>query len=332
VFSSFAFMASMVGKNNPYLLNKTSYIFLAPPGYGKTSFMLDLVLNSQKKFIFISPLKEINLEIYERFKEKISIVLNPNLALDFNAKLFIVSAEHFKENMIKDRVIILDEIHLFYHWGHSFRPHLMEILYSCFNGENTLWTLTATLNKSIGYELKSDLLNNFETVLEINLGNNQLKNIPRKIVNIKQPFKKIFSQNWQHLINKNGKTLIFVRTRYEVDYWEEKLKKKFKKVIGCKSIAGFSWGQMIKNNEPDIIISTSVLSHGVNLKGISQVIITYEDVSEDFWLQMVARAGRNGEKFEIVTPISILKNNFIKDIFYNLEILIKMIYGGGKLW
>jgi type I site-specific restriction endonuclease len=51
---------------------------------------------------------------------------------------------------------------------------------------------------------------------------------------------------------------------------------------------------------PDFIISTTVLSHGVNLPQIAKVYFLYKVNNLDFWLQMVARGGRRGERFEVI--------------------------------
>jgi superfamily II DNA or RNA helicase len=50
---------------------------------------------------------------------------------------------------------------------------------------------------------------------------------------------------------------------------------------------------------PDFIISTTVLSHGVNLPKIEKLFFTYKVENPDLWIQMVARGGRKGEEFQV---------------------------------
>jgi superfamily II DNA or RNA helicase len=50
---------------------------------------------------------------------------------------------------------------------------------------------------------------------------------------------------------------------------------------------------------PDYIISTTVLSHGVNLPDISKIYFLYVVENLDFWIQMTARGGRRGERYQV---------------------------------
>ena len=303
-------------------------IFLAPPGYGKTSILMDLIQKSNQKFIFISPLKELSLEVFERMDKEIDCMFNPDLK-DKNwskKKMLVVTPEKFQDCFLQDRIVILDEIHLFYHWD-NFRPHLRDVFMSVATGENPLWCLTATLNSEYSDFLKEDLLINYNDVILLDLGNHKLLRKPYRNIYVLKFWQKYFQRNFHYLLKKNKTSLVFLPYRQSVDDWEEKLLHSELRVIGCKSVSGMYWGKTIKELKPEVILSTSVLSHGVNLGKIEQVFITYLLENKDFWIQMAARGGRNGEKFTLITLDPYFKSNIFLNFFHNLILVFRMFYG-----
>ena len=54
--------------NDISLGEKRLTVLMAPPGWGKTSLILDLYKSGNKKVIFVSPLRALANEFYERLK------------------------------------------------------------------------------------------------------------------------------------------------------------------------------------------------------------------------------------------------------------------------
>lgn len=301
------------------LTHKRSFLLmLAPPGWGKTYLLLDLFKNDSKRFVFISPLRALAEEFYEKAheiiptfkvnkrieateafdsfykKDRCLIVLTPEM-IDQN---FLSFLEHTEERV----VVIFDEFHLFYYWGESFRPILWEILMGVAISRASILGLSATMNDHYLSLWKRDFCLNFDQLFLFDLGNQTLKNIPKENFWFPVRFKKLFIKRFIFELRKNqGKILLFFCSRRkEVDFWLGFCERQKICALGCKGGEVLKFIEELKElPKPRCIFSTTALSHGVNLPSISKVFINYRVGNLDFWLQMVGRGGRNGEPFEI---------------------------------
>ncbi len=301
-------------------------ILVAPTGAGKTTFLLELFEKSDQSILYLSPLRALADECYARvegrFGKAKAIRINKSEHFEkfsndlekYKKRFAVATIEHihngYLEHLAKSSsrlVIILDESHLVFHWGQGFRPHLYECYYEirslCFK----LISLTATLSdeQSVLYKEYVELID--EATLVVNLGNYGLKTLPQKINFYHETQKKyIYKDFWRKLNSKkNNETfLVFVAFRNEVDELIEILKRQGVCAIGCVSgeVDRFKNDLLnIENNKmnPDVIVATTCLSHGVNLPSLSAVFLFYPIQHRDFWVQMVGRAGRRGETFEV---------------------------------
>jgi len=166
--------------------------------------------------------------------------------------------------------------------------------------------LTATLTPEMVEIIKSYKCH-FDKMTWIDHGNQCLKYKPFL-------YFKAYSQRWleNYLINLNphgGVTLIFCAYRSEVIKWEKKLKHLGHTVWTCVGGEASLFSLKVQSEKPpNYIIATTVLSHGVNLPQISRIFFLYQVKNLDFSIQMVARGGRRGEKFEVFSlenPIGI---------------------------
>ena len=214
------------------------------------------------------------------------------------------------------KVVIIDEFHLFFYWGDTFRPKMWEAFYEMAETAELIIGLTATLSENMRTEL-TKFSCHFDEMIWIDRGNQKLKYLPVRYI-------KASSKEW--ILNeircskKNESVkLIFCEFRHEVYQLEKELSESGFKCVGCVGGEAGSMGEKLKQiPHPDFIISTTVLSHGVNLPDIRKIFFTYSLKNLDFWIQMVARGGRRGETYEVFAlekPYNIkysgLKNFFI---------------------
>ena len=83
-----------------------------------------------------------------------------------------------------DTLIVLDEFHLFFYWGLGFVPVMWEVFMEASNSGYPILALSATFDQSLinFFTTSFKIFLDFEQVLFINLGNQCLKNKPRRIV------------------------------------------------------------------------------------------------------------------------------------------------------
>lgn len=274
-------------------------LLLAPPASGKTSFLISLLEDSRKyQWVFVSPLRA----LADEFKQRVQ--LYPHIIVETAEKLL---SNQYHEYFDRDDVIfVLDEFHLIYFWGMSFRQSLLEIWYKVALSRGHTLALTATFPESISNEAIFDIRNNFNHFYQIDCGNMQFKKAPNECIVIAESKRK----TWQKIceleilkLKMNRKRMIlFVAYREEVDLWLKFATNHGVLALGCKGgeVEKFRLELSALQERVQIIIATSCLGHGVNLPSFDLVMINHL-VSESFWIQMIARAGRQGEAFRAVS-------------------------------
>ena len=257
-------------------------ILTSPPASGKTywikSFQESL---GRQKILVISPLRALAEECKAKWGEDIDMM----------------TPEEWLTKKKSYEVIVIDEFHLFYYWGDSFRPQMWEAFYGLVEHARLTILLTATFSQEM--QMKVKLFEcHFHSVKWIDHGNQVLKYKPTlyiKAPNIRWLKKQIESEE-----KNDGVKLIFCKYREEDFNLESQLL-----VLGfqCITCVGGESRDMARKlttiPEPDFIICTTVLSHGVNLPRIKRIYFLYKIQELDFWIQMVARGGRKGEPFDV---------------------------------
>ncbi len=297
-------------------------ILVSPTGSGKTSFLINFFLENDYSLIYLSPLRALADELEVRLREELgdkSVIRGKKtedfqLGIEFlkkNKKLFFVATvesvpnEFFAEVDHRKAIICIDEVHLFYHWGESFRPLLMEKIYEIKNYELPIIGLTATLSKEFIFQIELDCLFGGLKSIVISLGNYGLCKKPAKIHYYHESQKEYAYKNLMSAIKKSKDTvLVFCKFRNEVDDMVERFQRLDILTLGCVSGEVERFRQDLKKltegkHVPKVIVATTCLSHGVNLPKLSHVFILYPVQHRDFWIQMTGRAGRKGEEFEV---------------------------------
>lgn len=305
----------------PFFDQKNLFFFLiAPPAWGKTRLILDLLKKRKGHFIFVSPLRALANEFYEATQK-----VYPNFCLtpgnniketleDFSRlpnALLIVTPEQCSENLIehisnisRKGLLIFDEFHLFSYWGESFRPRMREAFIDLCSLEWPSLGLTATMDKNMLHRWEQELALQFEHLYALDVGNQTLINIPQKIHLFPRfLFKNALRRRFERELSKRkGTFLYFCRYRNQVDVAVRYYRARGLSVIGCKGgeVALFC-DELKRTPNPDCIFATSALSHGVNLPAIEKIFFDGEIKNLDFWIQMVGRGGRKGESYEVFT-------------------------------
>ncbi len=304
---------------------------VAPTGHGKTTFLLEVFDQRDFSMVYLSPLRALAEEFYERALNEFGKdrVVFAKKVEDFQKyvhqnhqrnRMLVCTIESvpfgFLEELaltLKESILVVfDEVHLFHHWGETFRPVLLDRFYEVKFLEFRTLSLTATLNQAIKehFQLESDLSG--QDSLIIDLGNYGLKTDPEKVYYFQPNQKKVMEKTlWYELHGKSKSEtfLVFVAYRYEVDELCEYYQRRGFRVLGCvsgevesfrKNLIEFMHSEDSDSlGTVDLIVSTSCLSHGVNLPPLSRVFLFYPVPHRDFWIQMVGRGGRRGEKFQV---------------------------------
>lgn len=258
-------------------------ILTSPPASGKTYWIASLrEALLETTILVISPLRALADECRAKWGSDI-IVMTPE--------------EWMGKKTFAD-IVIFDEFHLFFYWGDSFRPLMWEMFFEVSQKTKLTFLLTATLSESMRNEV-SYFSSQFDQIVWHNHGNQILKYRPDSYV--QGPSKNwLLKQIKSEKLRKNVK-LIFCQYREEVFQLEERLEKLGYSCISCVGGESKHMPDKLKKNPfPDYIISTTVLSHGVNLPDIKKIYVLYEIQNLDFWIQMVARGGRRGQAFQVL--------------------------------
>lgn len=252
-------------------------ILTSPPGSGKTFWIKSFAQVSD--CLVISPLRALRDECEEKWGKSIRVM----------------TPEEWMLKKELSQVVIFDEFHLNFYWGDSFRPILWEVFYELAHQAQLTIFLTATISEAMVSELQH-FKSHFDEITWIDFGNQRLKNDPRV-------YRRSPSKRWlEDLIKEGprwgGTNLIFCQYREEVFKWQLDLSQRGFKVWSCVGgEAKFMKDKMRTGEIPDFIVATSVLSHGVNLPPITCVYLLYPLENLDFWIQMVARGGRMGQRY-----------------------------------
>jgi len=194
-------------------------------------------------------------------------------------------------------IVIFDEFHLFFYWGDTFRPLMWEMFFSVSQKASFTFLLTATLNEKMKSEI-SLFTTQFDSIYWVNNGNQRLMYRPFRYV--KAPSRRWIQNQFESEKESKDVKLIFCQYREEVFALEKKLIAQGFSCITCVGGESKFMSKRLRDcPKPDFIISTTVLSHGVNLPMIKKIYFTYKVVNVDFWIQMVARGGRRGDLYQV---------------------------------
>lgn len=254
----------------------------SPPASGKTYWVSSYCKElNDCKVLVMSPLRALADECRNIWSENITIM----------------TPEEWLSKKCFFDIVIYDEFHLFFYWGDTFRPLMWEVFYELSLTAKYSFLLTATISPEMQKNI-SLFETHFDEMIWIDHGNQQLKFKPSSY--IKAPDRKWIIDEIYHQKKNDSVKLIFCKYRGEVFELERDLLNKGYSCIACVGGESRYMSDRLKQNpRPDFIISTTVLSHGVNLPGINKIFFLYKTENLDFWIQMVARGGRRGEKYQV---------------------------------
>ncbi len=287
-----------INMSNP--ISSHALFLLAPAGSGKTTLVFDFFQRNERNILMILPLKCLEREVRSKVKA------HSKEGFFFEA----VTAEkaiHFIEGLEidkrKDLLIVLDEVHLWNFWGDDFRPRLWECFYYIAGNNFDILGLTATLRESY----KQSWIDLFESggyfFDFLDFGNGELVNLPELEESYFGLKKSQMKRRISYEVDAKRTCLIFCQYREEVFELERFLLSQSAELslLTCVGGGGVQFSEELENGPaPQVIISTSTLSHGVNLGKIERVFLTYEVLDWDIYLQMKARGGRGGEAFQVI--------------------------------
>ncbi len=281
-------------------MNPFSILLLAPPSSGKTTFILNYIKEQNQKVLYISPLRSLNREFAKRCADLDHTILSRNS--HGPSRVIVSTPESYLiyKNLVdlKNRLVVLDEIHLFFDWGNSFRPKILECLYDLLSSSLNIISLTATMStQNLRQWRRLGKFQSHETLI-INRSNLCLKTLPQRTFDLSN----LCPQDIESLIifeafYNQRKTLVFVRTKNEAKKYAEIFSRLISSTLYCTSDNMDEFMVKLEENGARLIFCTIALSHGVNLPSVSCLFITYPIPEHSHFIQILARAGRNGESF-----------------------------------
>ncbi|MDA8793409.1 DEAD/DEAH box helicase [Bacteriovoracaceae bacterium] len=323
-------------------------LLICPAGMGKTYYIIQQIIRGQisQNWCFIAPLRAIIEEVHEKLIQENIQCLNIQSRKDVKEikkhSVILTTSNLLSEDVlnylnVNNFVFVIDEFHLMYRWGPIFREDLNQLYYFILSEAKRFYLLTATFEKTFYSILKDDLNRENKSVYQLDYGNlNIKKNQIRMITYLKcdESNKSKILNLAVNLISQGMRILIFVPFRSEVDNLEKFFSHKSFIVISAKGGEAFEFSQKMQDlrEQTQVIIATSVLSHGVNLPPLDHIFLMYEIKKRDFWVQMVYRAGRKGESFYLhhFDQKLVSKLDIIKGFFWNrllkIQMLINQIY------
>ncbi len=315
-----AWIKSMKLVNELFLPSQFT-LLTAPVAAGKTKLIIDFYQSQQYKMIFVSPLRALANEVYSKLsKENKNVFLTGGKLpleecfmnfLQSRKSVLIATMELLNEEFLEacfgqseNIFFVLDEFHLFYHWGEQFRPILHDRFLAILETQAPVLGITATMSQDLVANLNKDLAYHHDYWFHLDFGNHQLHRAPRRINYFSLSEKARFSRVlWKELRFKRKESvfIVFCSYRSEVEEMVTRSNRLGIPALGC--VGGeveLFLSQLDNPSEAvEVIFSTTTLSHGVNLPEIKKVFINYEVKNFDFWLQMVGRGGRQGAEYEV---------------------------------
>lgn len=281
----------------------TFLLLTAPPASGKTYWIERFCEQYAQKVLVISPLKALALELEVKWQGKISVR---------TPESYLLKPEEAS-------VVIFDEWHLLFYWGDSFREKMWQAFYHLADECEFMIGLTATFNQEIAGRVRE--WNHFDQFIWLDTGNQQLKYRPCEITRF---ITDRLHRDFIKLQSPQKTQLIFCQFREEVRQWEKELREEGFRVLGCVGGETAVFSEKLNEQHPDFIVSTTCLSHGVNLPVIEAVHFTYRVDNLDFWIQMSARGGRDGSSFKVYCSYLLAEVglNFWTNLGRNFKLII----------
>jgi ATP-dependent DNA helicase RecQ len=300
-------------------------ILLAPMASGKTHFILSLIKENRGQWIYFSPLKALAKEIEAKMANTFPTYLyqksdHPTILRSFIKKtsFLMIITEHQWSSHLKNELqfyqikptCIWDEFHLLYLWGDEFRPKLWDIFYEWAQWNILIIGLTATLSSTF-FQEQWPRLGLGLSLCHLSMQNNFSFRYPPQDGFMWPKWSRPFFRSylfwelfWIKKTIHQGSILLFVRTRNEVFQYVSFFTQRGVSVLGCVGGETEYFQKELdslqqKNSLPHLIVSTTCLSHGVNLPSIRLVAILYQETQKELFFQMLGRGGRQGEHYTI---------------------------------
>ncbi len=337
----------------PLLVPNQCLLLTAPTAWGKTSKLLDMIEESKAQWVFFSPLKAINTQVFGRLKWQATTLMprredfkhclqsflhKKTKCLVVTPEVIPYELEFFIAAIPEKTIFVFDEFHLFYQWGETFRPLLLDLLREVAGSGRPLLGMTATFSPHLLTSWKQEFTINYDHLFYLDIGNFKWKYAPTRCF-YWGPLKveTFLSRCLPQLMGPEpGCLLVFCRYRQEVIFWQEYWQRRGLLVLACVGggVDQFQ-KQLAECPGVQVIFATTVLGFGVNLPLVRSVILSYRVKNKADWHQMVARGGRQGQAFYLYHRNGELFNSWRQrwGSFFSLALaLVSVFFRQGQLW
>jgi superfamily II DNA helicase RecQ len=136
------------------MIQKKLLILTSPPASGKTYWIKSFQDTWEERLLVISPLRALANECSDK----------NGSTTDF------MTPEEWMDKKTNRKVVIIDEFHLFFYWGDTFRPVMWEAFFEISQSAELMILLTATLSSEMKEEM-AKFAHHFDEMMWIDHGN-----------------------------------------------------------------------------------------------------------------------------------------------------------------
>lgn len=298
------------------ILDGHDTLVIAPTSYGKSLiYQIPAIIQKKKLAIVIEPLLALIHDQVEKLqslgisaayldstqtdKEQDTVMKNLR---NGDVQILYMAPERLETNILSQiekeneiRMVVVDECHCVTTWGNTFRDAYLTIgeYIEALRKRPVMVALSASIFPEDRPQILKHLSMKKVKTFEMSLYRSNLQFMKRTV-----SFRKKQLHELKHLLNKyhKNRTIIFCATKHIAEFVGETLEEMYSDDVLVYHSRKKAQEKELLSGEKSIIVATSALSMGVDVKDVDLVIHYNMPLSLADYYQMAGRAGREGQK------------------------------------
>lgn len=298
------------------ILNKHDTMVIAPTSYGKSLiYQIPAVIQKKKLTVVIEPLLAL---IHDQVKKLQSLDVSAayldstqtdneqksvmEALCNGNVQILYIAPERLEKNILtrieKENeigMVVVDECHCVATWGNTFREAYLTI--GEYIEELKKTPVVVALSASLPPEDRPQIIESLSMkkvkTFEMSLYRSKLQLMKRTVSSPKEQLHELKRALKKYHKNR---TIIFCATKYIAECVGKGLKKAYLDDVLVYHSRKKTQERELLSGKKSIIVATSALSMGVDVKDVDLVIHYNMPLSLTDYYQMAGRAGREGQK------------------------------------
>lgn len=298
------------------ILNKHDAMIIAPTSYGKSViYQIPAVIQKKKLIVVIEPLLALihdqtdklqNLGVSAAYLDSTQTGEERHFVMEAlrkgNVQILYMAPERLETNILSQieekneiGIVVVDECHCITTWGNTFREAYLTIgkYIEKLKKRPVVVALSASILPEDRLQIIERLSMNDVKTFEMGLYRSNLQFMKRTVSSRKEQLhelKRSLKKYHKH------RTIVFCTTKYIAERVGEMLEKLYADDVLIYHSRKKSQERQLLSGEKSIVVATSALSMGVNVKDVDLVIHYNMPLSLADYYQMAGRAGREGQK------------------------------------